>query len=61
MATVFHFMRYDPTDPNQCEDAARFLDESATEPGNAGDPDRMRNQAANLRQRAEQLRNNQQD
>ncbi|MEU7978308.1 hypothetical protein AB0B63_07220 [Micromonospora sp. NPDC049081] len=61
MATVYHFMRYDSTDPTQCEDAARFLDESAEQPGNAGDPDRMRTQAANLRQRAGRLRSGQQD
>ncbi len=59
MTTSIHLMRYDRNNPDQCEDAARFLTESAEQPGNAGDPDRMRREAKGLRDRAAQLRNNQ--
>ncbi len=61
MTTSTHFMRYNPDDPDQCNDAARFLDECADTPGNAGDPKRMRQEAKELRERAARLLGNEQD
>lgn len=50
------FMRYNPDDAADCEQAARFLEEDAQQPGNCNDPDRMRRQAAGLRERAAVIR-----
>lgn len=61
MATSINFMRYNRDDPGQCNDAARFLDECADTPGNAGDPQRMRREAKELRERAARLLGNEQD